>query len=230
MNFKSFINCCVLALGIFCGAVAIYKGIHEVAVKDRYVTVKGLSEREVKADRVTWPLTFSIVSNDVSSVWGDLDRKQASVLAFLKKNGIPENEIYVAAPRLEDRQAESWNSNAVFRYQVSVTITVVTANVDKVLELRTRQGELMREGINMSNNDWSVNFEFTGLNELKPSMVEEATRNARAVAQKFAADAQCELGSIRQASQGQFSIEPLNDNTPYIKKVRVVTTVDYFLE
>ena len=230
MNFKSFINCSVLALGIFCGAVAIYKGIHEVAVKDRYVSVKGLSEREVKADRVTWPLTFSIVSNDVSSVWGDLDRKQASVLAFLKKNGIPENEIYVAAPRLEDRQAESWNSNAVFRYQVSVTITVVTANVDKVLELRTRQGELMREGINMSNNDWSVNFEFTGLNELKPSMVEEATRNARAVAQKFAADAQCELGSIRQASQGQFSIEPLNDNTPYIKKVRVVTTVDYFLE
>ncbi len=230
MNFKSFINCCVLALGIFCGAVAIYKGIHEVAVKDRYVSVKGLSEREVKADRVTWPLTFSIVSNDVSSVWGDLDRKQASVLAFLKKNGIPENEIYVAAPRLEDRQAESWNSNAAFRYQVSVTITVVTANVDKVLELRTRQGELMREGINMSNNDWSVNFEFTGLNELKPSMVEEATRNARAVAQKFAADAQCELGSIRQASQGQFSIEPLNDNTPYIKKVRVVTTVDYFLE
>lgn len=230
MNFKSFINCCVLALGIFCGAVAIYKGIHEVAVKDRYVSVKGLSEREVKADRVTWPLTFSIVSNDVSSVWGDLDRKQASVLAFLKKNGIPENEIYVAAPRLEDRQAESWNSNAAFRYQVSVTITVVTANVDKVLELRTRQGELMREGINMSNNDWSVNFEFTGLNELKPSMVEEATRNARAVAQKFAADAQCELGSIRQASQGQFSIEPLNDNTPYIKKVRVVTTVDYFLK
>jgi hypothetical protein len=217
-------------LGIFCGAVAIYKGIHEVAVKDRYVSVKGLSEREVKADRVTWPLTFSIVSNDLSYVWVVLDRKQASVLAFLKKNGIPENEIYVAAPRLEDRQAESWNSNAVFRYQVSVTITVVTANVDKVLELRTRQGELMREGINMSNNDWSVNFEFTGLNELKPSMVEEATRNARAVAQKFAADAQCELGSIRQASQGQFSIEPLNDNTPYIKKVRVVTTVDYFLE
>lgn len=230
MNIKCLINCCVLALGIFFGAFVIYQGIHEIAVKDRYVSVKGLSEREVKADRVTWPLTFSIVSNDVSSVWGDLDRKQASVLSFLKKNGIPESEIYVAAPRLEDRQAESWNSNATFRYQVSVTITVVTSNIDKVLELRAKQGELMREGINMSNNDWSINFEFTGLNELKPSMVEEATRNARAVAQKFAADAQCDLGSIRQASQGQFSIEPLNDNTPYIKKVRVVTTVDYFLE
>ncbi len=230
MNLKSFINVLVLALGIFLAGSAVYKGIHEMASKDRFVTVKGLSEREVKADRVTWALTFSIVSNDVSSVWGDLDRKQASVLSFLKKNGIPESEIYVAAPRLEDRQADSWNSNAPFRYQVSATVTVVTSNIDKVLELRARQGELMREGINIGNNDWNVNYEFTGLNDLKPSMIEEATRNARAVAQKFAADAQCDLGSIRRASQGQFSIEALNENTPYIKKIRVVTTVDYFLD
>ena len=221
----------VLAAGLTLGGYQIYRGIHEVAGMSRYVSVRGLSERVVEADRVTWPLSFNVVGNDLQVLYAELEQKQQSIVAFLRDNGVAADEIFIAPSSVNDRVANSWNSQEVrYRYQTSATITVISTDVAKVQQIMLKQSDLIRQGVAVEANAYSVRYEYTSLNDLKPEMVEEATRNARQVAQKFAADAECDLGSIKNASQGYFSVEDADDNTPQLKKVRVVTTVEYFLE
>ena len=152
--------------------------------------------------------------------------------SFLKANGIDSNEISIAAPTVFDRKANEYsNENIVSRYQMQQVVTVSSDNIDKVRELMSRQGELLEQGIaTTSDYEYQVSFDFNGLNELKPQMVETATRNAREVAQKFADDSDSRLGKIQTASQGQFSISDRDSNTPWIKVVRVVTSVTYYLK
>ncbi len=110
-------------------------------------------------------------------------------------------------------------------------VTISTNQVDLVLDLMKRQSELLKEGVALSNDySWQTSYEFTGLNGIKPTMIEEATKNARAAAEKFAGDSGSKLGKIRRASQGQFSITDRDQFTPYMKNVRVVTTLEYFLK
>ena len=113
-------------------------------------------------------------------------------------------------------------------------VTVVSKNVDLVRKLVTKQAELMRQGVTIVGNEYdegsSVSYEFTGLNEIKPEMIAEATRNARKTAEQFAEDSESELGKIKTADQGQFSIDDRDQNTPWLKNIRVVTTVVYYLE
>jgi hypothetical protein len=137
----------------------------------------------------------------------------------------------MSAPTVTDREAQSYTpENIKYRYQVESVITVVSSQVEKVMQLMNSQAELMKQGIAIGEDyRYQTQFEFTQLNELKPQMIEEATRNARAVAQKFADDSKSKLGGIRRANQGQFSISS-DSNTPQLKRVRVVTTVDYFLK
>ena len=120
-----------------------------------------------------------------------------------------------------------------YRYVAKSVITVTSTNVDLVRGLITKQAELMRQGIALVSEEYGsdqVTYSFTGLNDIKPAMVEEATKNARATAQKFADDSDCSLGGIRNAQQGQFSIESRDQNTPYIKNIRVVNTIEYSLK
>ena len=133
-----------------------------------------------------------------------------------------------------DLQAERYGSNErnPYRYNVTTVITVTSSKVDLVRGLISEQGELLRKGIAVTGGDYryNVQYEYTGLNQIKPQMIEEATKNARQAAEKFAKDSDSKLGKIRHANQGQFSISDRDANTPYIKKVRVVTTIDYSLE
>ena len=114
----------------------------------------------------------------------------------------------------------------------TVVLTVASKDVDKVRKLMGRQGELLKQGIAFSEGDYRYRkvYSFNGLNEIKPEMIDEANKNARVTAEKFALDSDSKLGKIKTATQGQFSIEDRDENTPYIKKVRVVTSVQYFLE
>lgn len=123
-------------------------------------------------------------------------------------------------------------SNMQFRYNVTTVITVTSSKVDLVRSLITEQGELLNRGIAITSGDYryNVNYAYTGLNKIKPQMIEEATKNARTAAEKFAKDSDSKLGKIRTAYQGQFSIEDRDANTPYLKKVRVVTSIEYLLE
>ena len=199
---------------------------------DRTVDVKGLCEREVKADKAIWPITYKVVSDDLSEIISQNEKYNRDIKNFLSGAGIDENEISVAAPQLSDKFANEYgNNDRVYRYLCTTVITVCTSKVDKVLELKARQDELLKKGITLSEN-WEnkTEFKFEGLNDIKPEMIAEATASARESAQKFAKDSHSKLGKIKQASQGIFSINDRDSNTPELKTVRVVTSVTYYLK
>ena len=201
---------------------------------DRMVNVKGLCEKEVKADKVIWPVVYRVMADDVQSVYDQTDRNNAAIIAFLKAGGIKDSEITVSVPEISDKYATEYGSNdRAFRYIAKNVITVYTSDVDAVLALMSRQSDLLKKGIvTGGSNQWEnpVEFKYEGLNEIKPEMIEEATRNAREAAEKFAKDSDSRLGKIKTANQGTFTIENRDSNTPYIKKVRVVTSVTYYLK
>ena len=214
---------------------ALSNGIVEYKDMDRTVTVKGLSEREVMADKVTWSLMYKELGNDPSQIYDLLEQKNNKVVAFLKSSGIKSQDISINPPVITDRQADNYgNEIMTYRYKATSVITVTSNEVEKVRKLLTKQSQLMKQGIALVSNEYgntnSVIYEYTGLNKIKPEMIKEATENARATAQKFADDSDSKLGKIRTAQQGQFSITNRDDNTPHIKNIRVVSTIEYTLK
>lgn len=208
-------------------AVSVYRSY------DRTVDVKGLCEREVKADRVIWPITYKVMADDIRSIYSQLDGSVATIKDFLLSGGISEDEISVSVPSVSDKFANEYGENQrTFRYIAKNVVTVCTDKVDLVLALMSRQSELLKEGIVTESNDWEnrVEFSYEGLNDIKPEMIEIATMNAREAAQKFAKDSGSRLGKIKTANQGTFSIVDRDSNTPYIKKIRIVTYVTYYLK
>lgn len=162
-----------------------------------------------------------------------INTKNTIVINFLKANGISDAEISIAAPGIVDMQAERYGNQSVpYRYNVTSVITVSSNQVEKVRELIVKQASLLEKGVAIVSGDYQYNtqFLFTKLNELKPEMIAEATQNARVAAEKFAKDSDSKLGKISSAYQGQFSIEDRDANTPYLKHVRVVTSVVYYLK
>lgn len=227
----------VLGASLLLGLIALgwLLGNYAVRVKkfDRTVVVKGLSEREVPADIAIWPLTFQDASNDLNALFASLQKKNALITEFLAGHGIAADAITVGAPAVTDRLAQSYGdtSNIAYRYTATSTVTVYTSDVEAVRKAMRDVISLGQKGVALSGEGYQgqTQFEFTGLSQLKPEMVEEATKNARAVAEKFAEDSGSRLGRIRSAQQGQFSIENRDSTTPHIKKVRVVSTVEYHL-
>lgn len=224
----------ILALGLLLLGLFIERGFRSFAEKDRSVNVKGLAEMEVPANKVTWPLVYKSLGNNLSQLYDEIKRSNATITQFLKEKGLTEKEISINAPEIIDLQAERYGSDraSVYRYNVTTVITVTSDKVDLVRSLISEQGELLKRGIAITAGDYryNVSYEYTSLNEIKPTMIEEATKNAREAAEKFAKDSGSELGKIRHAYQGQFSITDRDPNTPYLKKIRVVTTIDYSLE
>ena len=227
------IEAALVAVGLLLLGVEIREGINDFSDRDRVVTVKGLAEREVPADKVVWPLSYKDIGDDPVALYANMNRKSEAIVKFLKDKGITDEEISIAPPEVIDMQAKRYgNNNTPYRYNATSVITVTSKQVDKVRALMSEQAELLKQGIAIVGGDYrfNVSYEFTGLNEVKPEMIEEATRNARAAAEKFAKDSDSHLGKIRNASQGQFSIANRDENTPYIKTVRVVTTINYYLK
>ena len=200
---------------------------------DRTVSVKGLSEREVPADVAIWPIKFSETGNDLGPLYANLQAKGKLVRDFLLGAGFTDGELSVSAPSIIDRKAQGYGDQRAveFRYSGTATITVYTQQVDRVRIAMQTLVELGKQGVAISGEEYGARteFVFTKLNELKPEMVEEATKSAREVAEKFARDSQSRLGRIRSANQGLFSISDRDSNTPHIKRVRVVSTVEYYL-
>jgi hypothetical protein len=218
----------LIGLGYFLGTSALkFKSF------ERSVTVKGLSEREVPADIALWPITMTATGNDLAALHAKLAGDTERMLLFLKKHGLDRSEVSVNAPAITDKLAREYGgqNNVRFRYVAARTLNVYSTKVDLVRATMSDLGELLGEGIIFRGQEYgnTPQYLFTGLNDIKPSMVEEATRNAREVARKFAQDSNSALGKIKRARQGQFSITPRDAHTPYIKKVRVVSTVEYYL-
>ena len=222
------ISAALVAAGIFFLGVFIKSGIDNMAFRDRQVTVKGLAEREVEANRVTWPIQFSVAGNDLLSLYDQVTRYNEKIVTFLTTNGIDKNEISINPPDTYNATTNQYSSgNFKYNYSLTCNVTVTISKVAKVRELLDRQAELLKEGIPYSNS--YINYEYTALNDIKPTMIAEATKNARDAAARFAEDSGSKVGKMKTASQGQFSIED-QSATPFLKKVRVVTTIVYYLE
>lgn len=200
---------------------------------ERSIEVKGLAEQEVPADIAIWPVQFSVTADNLTDIYSQLDVQHKAITEFLLDNGFNNNEITSGTPAIVDKKAQTYgNYNAAdIRFTASQTLTVYSENIQGVRDAQTKLVDLGKKGILLSGDPYSsqTQYLFSGLNDLKPMMIEQATQKAREVASKFAEDSASRLGKIKQARQGQFSISDRDSNTPYIKQVRVVSTVEYYL-
>lgn len=222
-----------ILLGLFTLGVSLKSAIDRFTDKDRRVTVKGLAEKEVDADKVTWPIQTKEIGNDLPALYSKINSTTAAIKRFLTSNGIKESEISVNAPTVIDLNAERYGeNNRSYRYNITSTIIVTSQNVKLVRSLINRQGELLPQGIAIVDGGYEnpIKYEFVAFRDMKPEMMTEAIKNAEKTAQQFAENSNSELDKIVNADQGQFSIDNRDENTPYIKKVRVVTTVTYSLK
>ncbi|MFK7916108.1 MAG: SIMPL domain-containing protein [Pseudomonadales bacterium] len=221
-----------IALGVAAAGYLIGNGWVAAKELERTVTVKGLSEREAPADIAIWPLTFNVADNNLETLVKTVELQTQVIIAFLAEAGFEPAEITINPPAITDKQAQNYgNDNVRFRYLAQTTITVYSRRIEATRAARTGLLDLGKAGITIAqdNYDTRTQYLFEGLNLIKPEMIEEATRNARAVAQKFAEDSGSTLGKIRKARQGQFSISDRDSNNPHIKKIRVVSTLEYYL-
>ena len=228
MKENRLIAAALIALGIFCLGWFMKAGIDDFANKDRKVTVKGLAEREVPADKVTWSIGTKVTGNDLPLLYEEINLQTAKIKKFLNQNGLDEKEITVNPPSISDLEAREWgDNNKSFRYIVSTTITVATNKVDQVKNAIFLQAELLKQGVAIENSN--AEYEYASFQQMKPEMMAEAIKNAQKTAELFAEASNARLGEIQTAGQGQFEIDDRDQNTPYIKKLRVVTTITYSL-
>jgi len=237
-----------VAIGLIVSAVILGNAIRDFRTSGRFVTVKGLAERDEKADLVIWPIKARVTGNDLVKAQDELEGHRTKINGFLVGGGLKADEITNSGTRVIDRQARDWvdSSKLESRYIVEATLIVRSSNVDLVKNLAEKTSDLLRTGIVFSSDFDSCQngprFSFTKLNSIKAEMLAEATKVARKSAEQFAADSGSKVGAIRQANQGTFSI---NDRDLAIegnegsscerpsdiyKKIRVVTTLDFFLE
>lgn len=226
----------LVGLGLMIGGALIGSGVVNARVGDRTVQVRGLAEREVKADIAVLPLRFTRTGDDLGSVQAALDRDQAAVRRFLSEQGYAPAEIEAGRLEVTDQQAQQYNNNWQGpRFILASTVSVRTQNVDRVQQTTRQLDQLVRQGIVLQNFN-GASYIFTGLNAVRPAMIAEATKAARSGAEQFAKDSGASLAGIKSATQGSFEILP-RDETPdgmgeasaVNKRVRVVTTVSYRL-
>ena len=222
----------LVMIGLIVMGFCVMLGLGRVNQSVRTVNVRGLAEMNVEANKVTWPIAVKEAGNDLTAVYSQVSKSAEAVVKFLKDNGLSDEEISVTAPSVVDNATNYYNSSWKQRYNVTANIVVTSNKVKLVMELIARQGELIGKGVAINSSEYGnyTIYEYTELNSIKPQMIEEATKNARAAAEKFAKDSNSKLGKIKTANQGLFTIENVDEYTPNVKHVRVVTNVTYFLE
>lgn len=221
-----------IAIALVISSVFISYAIGEFGSPDRFVEVKGLAEREVPADLAIWPISYSLTGADLDELRQRLDRADEAVIAYLKLNGFSDDEITRNPPRVTDRWLNSYdNQRPTERYAAERTLTLRTGQVESARAAMSDAAELISQGVPLTPN-WgnAAEFLFTGLEEVKPEMIAEATADARRAANQFAEDSGSRVGAIRTARQGYFTISERDPSSPHVKLVRVVTTIDYDLE
>ncbi len=212
-----------LVLGIF--MVCTVKTLKSY---DDTVTVRGLCEKEVPADRVVLRVNYSAQDNNLVDLRHAIEDNDKIIIGMLKQAGFTDDEIKYTSARINDRYDGYYTSNISYRYGANQTINVFTSKMDLVGELQnTIDADLLKKDIISSTY---ASYEYNGLNEIKPAMIAESLKNARSAADEFAKNSGSEIGKMRTASQGYFEIDDLDENTPQIKKVRVVSTVEYYLK
>ena len=232
----------VLAVGIASGGFFAGSGFARGRAADRYVEVKGVAERDVKADLALWPLRLMAAGNDLGATQAEIARHTTRVYAFLQRHGLDTTQIEIQGNEVSDALANQYAGDRQIRarYVVSQTLMIRSANVDLVLAASAKVGDLIGSGVVLSSDRGGYGasgptFLFTRLNDLKPGMIREATGKAREAAEQFAGDSRSGLAGIRQANQGVFVIlardqaNGVGEQSQVFKTVRVVSTVQYYL-
>ena len=223
-----------IALGGFFPGYYYYKTRFDM----RTVTVKGLAEKDVKADLAVWNIRFQAADNVLASAKKDIENQEKVIKDFLKKSGFSETEIIMQGLSMQDAYADSYRDRNTIsaRYTLNQTMTVRSQQVDLVNQTYPQIGDLVSQGVSFNSYGNGVSYLFTGLNGIKPTMLKEATQNAKQAAEEFAINSSAKVGKIRSANQGVFSILPREDipdqgeREQINKKVRVVSTVEYYLD
>ncbi len=217
-----------IVLAAFVLGLMLVCSVRTLKSYDDTVKVRGLCEKEVPADRVVLRINFSGQDNELTALRATMERNEKAVIALLKKAGFGDEEIKYTSAHFNDRYDSYYTSNIRFRYNANQTINLFTDKMDAVRDLeRTIDGELLKQDI-ISNS--YASYEYHGLNDIKPAMIAESLENARTAADEFAKNSHSRIGKMRTASQGYFEVEDLDENTPQVKKIRVVTTVEYYLK
>ena len=229
-----------LALGLILGGFFPGYYYYQAKLNFNTVSVKGLAEKDVVSDLAVWDLKFVTTGNDLAKTQQEMSRQSDLVLQFLQEKGFSSDEIDSGRLETTDLMANPWRGNDEIssRFILAKTITVRSNKVELVAQSLAQTGELIAQGVvfDSQNSGYPVSYIFTKLNEIKPQMLEEATKNAHQAALEFAKSSKSKVGKIHQANQGVFSILPRDDTANSIasqqinKKVRVVSTVEYFLE
>lgn len=234
----SYLYVIIVAFGLL--FVGFFPGYYYYKSKFEFnaVSVKGLAEQDVEADLAIWEIKYVATGNDLVKTKNDLEKQTDAILAFLHENNFSDNEIELGGMETNDLMANPYRGNEAItsRFILTKSLTVRSNQVHNIAETYTKTGDLINSGVVFENQYNSpISYIFTKLNDIKPQMLEQATRNARQAALEFAKSSDSKVGKIHYANQGVFSILPRdNANASEVqqinKKVRVVATVEYFLE
>ena len=225
----------LLAFGLTVFGFLVIRAVKQGREFDRYLTVRGAAECEVKATLAIWPLRFGVAAEDLPTLRTSMESARSIVLTYLHARGLAEAEISFGLPEVSDRHDNDYQSKPEVklpRYREAVTLVVRSKQVEVVKTAIQQADQLLSLGVSLTHNGYreGTEFLFDGLNEVKPGLIAEATANARISAEKFAHDSQARVGSIRHATQGMLEIEDRDAASPEIKRLRVVTTVEFFLQ
>lgn len=224
----------VIGLGIALAGLFVMWGLNSISNRERLVSVRGFAEREVKADYVIWPITIKGTANTLKEINDKVMKQQRDLQSWLVSNNILKKDIQTSSPEVTDRSTQyNYKPSRDKHYVYSFVTTISTSNVDLVKNLTLRTGELLHKDIWVETESYdtpNTEYIYTKLAEIKPKMIEQATKNAREAAEQFAKDSNSKIGKIKSAQQGNFSISSRDQFTPFIKHVRVVTRVDYFID
>jgi hypothetical protein len=223
----------LLALGLAVFGFQVGRAVKVGREFDRYLTVRGLSEREVKATLVIWPMKYLATGETLTELQDAMAHAKGIVSEFLRENGIKDSEISYGLPEIRDTISSRRRDDAVIlpRYEGYITMVVRSRDVDLVKSAIQKSESLIAKGVPLASEDYGnrISFLFDDVNSIKPEMIQEATANARQAAQKFADDSKASVGAIRKATQGVVDIQDRDIASPELKVVRVITTVEFFL-
>ena len=214
----------IISTALVLASCVFYISARSFSKQASYIEVKGLSEKIVKSDIAIWSINFQVKSNDIDSLYNEVEKNISEITKFLNDSGFEESEINVAPLNVY----QDTYRDALYQYNTSINMSVYTDKVDLVKESSEKTRVLVKKGIVMSGN--YIDFQFSDLNSIKPEMLAEATQNAEASAEEFANNSGSSVGNIVRANQGVFSIEQKDPGSPEYKKVRIVSTLRYLLK
>lgn len=231
----------LLALGMVCSSAILARALIKFRSAGSYVTVKGLAEKEVKSDAAMWKIKLKVSGNDFVGTSKDIAQKNILVQQFLEKNGLNLEEIGQPSMRVLDLYAREFGNDKTppMRYVFEARFSINSKNVDLIAKAASKTADLIGQGIILEENEYEINpkYYFTKLNDIRPQILAEATESARRLAEQFARDSHNKVGSIKSANQGVFHIldresgdgANASDTASVMKKIRVVSTIDYYL-